>query len=37
MKFGKLIEYNVRYIFLKKAYTNCGREASPRPYYKNQN
>ena len=25
MKFGQLIEYNMRNIFLKKSYTKCGR------------
>ena len=37
MKFGQLIEYNVKNIFLEKPCTQCGREASPRPFYKNQN
>ena len=32
MKFGQLIEYNMRNIFLKKSYTKCGRETSPRPF-----
>ena len=32
MKFGKLIEYNMRNIFLEKSYTKCGRETSPRPF-----
>ena len=31
MKFGQLIEYNMRKIFLEKSYTECGGEASPRP------
>ena len=31
MKFGQLIEYNLRNIFLLKSYTECGGEASPRP------
>ena len=26
MKFGQLIEYNVRKIFLEKSYKKCGRE-----------
>ena len=26
MKFGKLIEYNMRNIFLEKPYTKCGGE-----------
>ena len=27
MKFGQLIEYNMRNIFREKLYTKCGREA----------
>ena len=34
MKLGKLIEYNMRNIFLKKLYTKCGGEVSSRPFYK---
>ena len=37
INFGQLIEYNMRNIFLGESYTNCGREASPRLFYKNQN
>ena len=29
MKFGQLIEYNIRNIFLQKSYTECGGETSP--------
>ena len=29
-KFGTLIEYNLRNIFLETSYTKCGRETSPR-------
>ena len=32
MKFGQLIEYNMRNIFLEKSYTKCGGETSPRPF-----
>ena len=32
MKFGQLIEYNMRHIFLEKSYTNCGGETIPRPF-----
>ena len=32
MKFGQLIENNMRDIFLEKSYTKCGGEASPRPF-----
>ena len=34
MKFGQLIEYNMRNIFLEKSYTKCGGEASPRTFNK---
>ena len=34
MKFGKLIEYNMRKIFVKKSYTKCARETIPRPLSK---
>ena len=32
MKFGQLIKYNMRNIFLEKSYTKCGEEASPRSF-----
>ena len=32
MKFGQLIEYNMRKYFLEKSYTKCGGETSPRPF-----
>ena len=32
MKFGQLIECNLRNIFLQKPYTICGGETSPRPF-----
>ena len=32
MKYGQLIEYNMRNISLEKSYTKCGRETSPRPF-----
>ena len=32
MKFGKLTEYNVRNIFLKKSHTKCGGKTSPTPF-----
>ena len=35
MKFGQLIEYNMRNIFLEKSYTECRGQASPRLFYKN--
>ena len=34
MKLGQLTQHSMRHIFLKKSYTKCGREASPRPFYK---
>ena len=32
MKFGQLIEYNKKNIFLKKSYTKCDGETIPRNY-----
>ena len=32
MKFGQLIECNMRKKFFEKSYTKCGRETSPRPF-----
>ena len=32
MKFGHLIEYNMRNIFLEKSYKECGGETGPRPF-----
>ena len=32
MKFGQLIEYNMRNIILEKSYTKYGGETSPRPF-----
>ena len=32
MKFGQLIDYNIRNIFLEKPYTKRGAETSPRPF-----
>ena len=34
MKFGQLIEYNMRNIILKKSYTRCGGEPSTTPFCK---
>ena len=33
MKFGELIEYNMRKIFLEKSYTKCGGQTIPRLFY----
>ena len=35
MKFGQLIECNMRNIFLKKSYTKYSEKTSPRPFSKN--
>ena len=32
MKFGQLVEYNMRKIFLEKSSTKCGGETSPRSF-----
>ena len=32
MKFGQLIECNMKNIFLEKSYTKCDGETSPRPF-----
>ena len=32
MKFGQLIEYKMRNIFLEKSYPECGGETNPRPF-----
>ena len=32
MKFGQLIEYNMRNVFLQKSYTKCGGESGPRSF-----
>ena len=37
MKYGQLIEYNMRNILLEKSYTKCGGGISPTPFSKNQN
>ena len=37
MKFGQLLEYNMRTIFVEKSYTKCAEEPFSRPYLKNQN
>ena len=34
MKFGQLIEYNFRNIFVEKSYTKCAAETIPRPLSK---
>ena len=32
MKFGQLIEYNIRNIYLEKLYIKCGGETTPRSF-----
>ena len=32
MKFGQLVEYNMRNVFLEKSYAKRCRETSPRPF-----
>ena len=34
MKFGQLIEYNMKNIFLEKSYSKYGKETMPRPFSK---
>ena len=34
VKFGQLIEYNIRNIFVEKSYTKCAGENIPRPLFK---
>ena len=34
MKFGQLLEGNVRNIFLRKSYTKCGGETILKSYFK---
>ena len=37
MKFGQLIEYNLKNIFLEKSYTKCCEETIPRPFFTKSN
>ena len=32
MKFGELIEYNMRNIFAEKSHAKCGGQTIPRPF-----
>ena len=32
MKFGPLIEYNMRKVFLEKTYRKCGGETTSKPF-----
>ena len=34
MRFGQIIEYNMRNIFVEKSYIKCVGESIPRPLYK---
>ena len=33
MKFGQLIEYNLRNILLEESYSKCGGETISRPFF----
>ena len=33
-KFGHLIEYNIKNIFVEKSYTKCAGDTIPRPFSK---
>ena len=35
MKFGQLIEYKMKNIFLEKSYSKCGRVTIPTAFFKN--
>ena len=37
MKFGQVIEYNMRTIYYEKSHRKCGGQTIPRPLPKNQN
>ena len=37
MKFGQLIEYNMRNTFIEKSYIKCGGETIPRSIFKKSN
>ena len=34
MKFGQLLEYNMKNIFVETSYTKCGGGTIPRPFSK---
>ena len=34
VKFGQLIEYNMRNVSVEKLYTKCGRETTSEPFFK---
>ena len=37
MKFGQVIEYDMKNIFIEKSYTNSVEKLFPDPYLKNEN
>ena len=37
MKFGQLMEHNMKNIFLEKLYTKCGKKLFLDPFLENQN
>ena len=34
MRYGQLVEYNNKNIFLERSFTKCGGEISSRPFFK---
>ena len=32
IKFGQLVDYDMRNIFTEKSYTKCGGKTNPRPF-----
>ena len=34
IRYGQLVEYNNKKIFLERPFTKCGGETSPRPFFK---
>ena len=37
MKFGQLIEYNMKNVFVENLYTKCSGETSPKLFSNNSN
>ena len=35
MKFGQLLKYNIRNIFVEKSYTKCDGDTIPKPFSRN--
>ena len=36
-KFGQLLEYNTKNVFLEKSYINCDEEIIPKPFSQKSN